>query len=252
MHNETKLMNNKLLLSALLVVLGLCAAGTLLSVINRCTEINTSSSGYLTELESTVWKKLALAGASKTACDEQLSKNRSKNTRVHSTFKNISKETQKLCLEILPAFGINPVTVSFYGAKMPSSAASHGNSIYIDEEKLNTYSIKGKKYIIGHELIHFIYQDMLMDEIIMQKTGLAHSDSFTCPLNEFRRFTEIRADILCAEHGPDYADGYLEYISYWMEKSPAQAPEPTHPSDEERLVLARQMTHSFKNNTTQA
>jgi hypothetical protein len=98
-----------------------------------------------------------------------------------------------------------------------------------------------QKFSIAHELQHFIYQDNSLKRALEKLTRLDNAKlPEDHPINKLSRMLELRADFLASFKGPDYVQGYTEFLAKTLEII-GQGKGITHPKTNLRLAYAEQI-----------
>lgn len=153
--------------------------------------------------------------------------------------KNLSCETISCIESIMKDFNIDPTQLPIVGCNHGSAAAATDEFILVDEEMFNELDLKAKKFVVGHELTHFLHQDHSTNFIVREfakKCNLSEDGQFN-PVNRLFQFQELRADIVSALKGEDYAHGTIHFFNSHIEKQGPESGPPCHPTSSLRLNL---------------
>lgn len=206
-----------------------------------------------TELEK-VWTSFKTIGISKQQYDQALQNNRQKYLRSDYPNGNqpISPETRTFVQGILKEFGIDPKEITLVGWKDISPAGASEKVMYINQEELNKYSDRAKRFVIGHEIQHILHQDNFSRytlELMLNNQVEKMGQQKDHPLCQFNRFKETRADVKTALKGKEWAEGYLEFTKVFHKRA-GNNPGITHPLIQDRIALAQEMVDYMKKQPT--
>lgn len=153
----------------------------------------------------------------------------------------VDPEIITLLETVLRDFKVNPDSISIVPFNHFCPAAGDDCTLFINQELFKKLSPFAQKFSIAHELQHFIYQDNSLKRALEKLTGL---DNATLPqdhpMNKLSRMLELRADILGASAGSDYAQGYKEFVDKTIQII-GQGKGVTHPKSNLRLSYAEQI-----------
>jgi hypothetical protein len=158
----------------------------------------------------------------------------------------ISSQTQDCIKAVCQDFGVDYSQLKITSIKTQTSpAAADDKGLYINDKLLRSFSDKVQKFIIGHELQHYIYKDdshCVAVETML--TGKEHTGPNSLA-NQFSRFVEKRADIMASTKHADYAEGQKEFTAYLL-KIFGDVMAPTHPGNKERLAIAENILSNIQ------
>ena len=131
-----------------------------------------------------------------------------------------------------------------------SIAAGTDSFLFINEREFNKLSTQAQKFIIGHEIQHYLNQDCSTNYVIKRHyrkaLGSLPKDH---TVNKLYRFQEIRSDIKASLQSNEYTQGYVEFTQSLMKKRENSGI--THPKNSLRLSIAQElMTHISNNRLT--
>ena len=152
----------------------------------------------------------------------------------------LSQKTYELVTSILSDFNLSNRQISIKPWKDDSAAAATDTTLFINEKCFNQLQHEAQKFVIGHELQHFLHKDSSTNYVLRRHYKKnTPSDAKDHPLNKFARFHELRADIQSALHGPDYAKGYVLYLETLKDNIGI-----THPKNSLRLAIGRKILNN--------
>jgi hypothetical protein len=216
-----------------------------ISVIDQCSLTNS-----LEKREDDIWDLITTTtGITKEECTQL--KNRQANECIKRVKriaflqkKVLSKKTISLIEELLKQNEIDPISISLLEYNNPESAvAASISSLYINGALLEHYDEDMKKYVIQHEISHLIHEDPAMQyalERLLEKDALASQIK-----TAFSRFCEERADIETFLCGIDFVKGGLTLLEQQANIYGKNTTSSTHPSFEERTLLAKKIGRIF-------
>ena len=210
---------------------------------------------WLTKQEELIWKALSpLIKLTKEQVDAMLNADYLEAACAHLNTvaqkympgKKPSQETIACVREVLHDLGIAQDKITICLWQEISEAASLGTSILINEQALFKLPMKSRKFIIAHELNHYLHHDGEMINLIKQLLlgeGITEKDmqQHDHPINQYRRFIEIRADICASLVSPDYAEGNVLCVQAQLAEDPDYQ-SVDHPTFKERLVVAQDIS----------
>lgn len=209
---------------------------------------------WLTREESTLWQEVQQAiGLSKQDC-EKLKKEWYKDFKYgemqeherETSQKPLSQSIINQVLAILNDFNITAQQLPLRSWKDSSAAAVTDSILFINEKTFSGLPPESQKFVIGHEIQHFLYKDNSTNYVIEQYYKPAQKTlPQNHPVNKLHRFQELRADIISALHGPEYAHGYRLYIQNLAKKGENAGI--THPKNSLRLTVSNNLlrTHNI-------
>jgi len=161
----------------------------------------------------------------------------------YATKEPLSPETINCIQSIMREFKIDPTTVPIVGCNHGSAAAATDEFILVDEKAFNSHTLKVKKFVVGHELIHFLKQDHSTNFFINEYAKKSHfnHNNNNNPINRLSQLHELRADILSSLHGEDYAQGSILFFNEHIEKHGELSGPPCHPTSSLRLQLGNKI-----------
>lgn len=162
------------------------------------------------------------------------------NKRKTKKFAPISHHTISLIYEILMDFSIARQAISlvpFNGQGSPAAADDY--TIYIDEENLATFSDEAQRFVIAHEIAHYIFKDHSLESALSNLVDYKNKVQKKC-MHTFARSTEFRADIHAMLKGEDYTKGAIIFFNELIERY-GDDPCATHPKPSDRLKIAQDM-----------
>jgi hypothetical protein len=137
-------------------------------------------------------------------------------------------------------FNINPTSIKlvpYDGHGSPAAADDY--TMYIDEKNLKTFCPEAQRFVIAHEISHFLNKDNSLESAI---TNLIDTDNKVhnhC-LDSFARSTEFRADMNALQKGPQYTQGAIAFFKELINRY-GDDDSPTHPRPSDRLKIAQDM-----------
>lgn len=201
---------------------------------------------YLKKTEAQVWESLNSLGLNRHVCEEKCKKKiqeygheRAKKSR------DISKSNYDLIKTVLQDFKIDGTQLSIQTWDESSAAGINNNTLFINPKKFDQLSLCSKKFVIGHELQHYIHHDPVMKGIFLDEMpeGAFDNSCAENPLNQFARFKEERADIKTALKSKEYAQGYIEFIQTISRAGDNKGI--THPKHSKRLQIGNAILNTF-------
>ena len=163
------------------------------------------------------------------------------NKRKAKKFGAISQHTIALVHEILADFNINPNSISivpYNGQGSPAAADNY--TIYIDEKNLKTFCPEAQKFVIAHEISHYLFGDHSLESALINLIDPKNKVHKRC-LHTFARSSEFRADINAMLKGAEYAKGGISFFQELLARYGDDTASSTHPRTSERLRIARDM-----------
>jgi hypothetical protein len=156
----------------------------------------------------------------------------------------VSQATQNRIRTILNDFGLAAQQIPIVAWKDNSCAASTDTMLFINEREFCKLSAKSQKFIIGHEIQHYIHKDCSTNYIINRYYKAAQKNlPYQHPVNKLHRFQEIRADIKSALKSSDYAEGYVEFMEKLSKKRENNGI--SHPKNSLRLSTGKQIAQNL-------
>lgn len=202
---------------------------------------------YLEKNESAVWQALETCGIDKCTCqarcDRQVSKYRTKKSKKSRA---ISQENYTLINQVLKDFNIDQNSLNIEPWNDNSAAGINDTTLFINQKKFNQLSYHAKKFVIGHELQHYIHHDPTMKGIFLDIMNKERHDlsSDSDPLNQYARLKEERADIKTALKGKEYAQGYVEFMQKISQTGENKGI--THPKNSKRLAISKSILNGYR------
>ncbi len=136
-----------------------------------------------------------------------------------------------------------------------SPAGADDWTLYIDEERLLSYTKDAQYFILGHELAHITYKDISLRSALGRllskqgKKAKKMTDLYHC-------FQEKRADMLAIVKGEKYKKGSICFLESLQKIKGEGFGPPTHPKLSDRINLAKytrscnNLPFSSQNNAT--
>lgn len=162
----------------------------------------------------------------------------------------LSLQAVSFVQSIMKDFNIDAKQLSVKPCNFGTAAAATDEFIMIDEKALNKLSAKAKKFVVGHELIHYLHKDHSTNFFVKKfakKSGL-NMDDPSNPVNKLFRFQELRADIISSFKNKDYAQGNIVFFNQHIKSYGKKSGPPCHPESSLRLELGTKIA-SILNNT---
>jgi len=155
----------------------------------------------------------------------------------------LSKKTHDTINAILNEFGLSTKELPLAAWKDRSAAGTTDSKLLINEYAFNKLSDEAKKFVIGHEVQHFLHKDTSTRYVVerFSKTGKDLPQDH--PLNKLYRFQEVRADIQAALKGPDYMQGYISFVEQLSKKGENKGI--THPKNSLRLSMGKKLLNNL-------
>lgn len=166
----------------------------------------------------------------------------------------LSSETISSIQSIMKECGISPSQLSIIPCNHGSAAAATDKFILVDQKAFNKLTLNGKKFAIGHELVHFLKKDHSTNFFVRKFAGkhnLNKNDSNN-PINKLFQLQELRADILSSLHGDDYAQGSIIFFNDHILAQGALSGPPCHPTSSLRLKLGTKIAGMLHSDTQKA
>lgn len=156
----------------------------------------------------------------------------------------VSKATHDRITSILSDFGLATDKIPIVAWKDNSAAAATDTMLFVNEREFHKLSSEAQKFIIGHEIQHYLHKDCSTNYVLNRFYKPAQKSlPKEHPVNKFHRFQELRADIKSALKGPDYARGYVQFMEILSKKRENSGI--THPKNSLRLSTGKAMLTSF-------
>lgn len=126
-------------------------------------------------------------------------------------------------------------------AKLHSSdvgwARADDTTLFFNTARIRNRTENARKFIIAHELSHFIHRDVGLRTHMKLYLG-AQEDAHKLLVNKWYQLQELRADIQAAMQGISFAQGYLDF-AHTLDCTSSDDAQDVHPADAKRLALAR-------------
>ncbi len=203
---------------------------------------------WIDEEFAAIWKEIEDSyKISKKNCEEYADKFYDNYLQHITKYKNsfsrlapLKIETIQFTQSIIKNFTIDSKLITIAPFDDGCAAGVDDCYLYISEERLLKRSQLAQKFTIAHELQHFLHKDdslawALKSLIAAAKSANSSTDHLI--LDKLSRMFELRADILAAFFGPEYAQGYREYAQYAL-KTNGIGKGATHPKNTLRLAYA--------------
>ncbi len=156
----------------------------------------------------------------------------------------LSTATQQRVASILADFNLSYIPLVSW--KDSSVASATDSFLFINERAFNKLSPQAQKFIIGHEVQHYIHKDCSTNYVIKRFFRKAlGSLPKEHPVNKLSRFQEIRADVKSSIKNKEYAQGYVEFMQLLMKKRENSGI--THPKNSLRFSIAQELSHNVAN-----
>jgi hypothetical protein len=207
---------------------------------------------WLEQEESSVWKELTTKiNLSYESCNrlknqwyEDYKKGESALIKKEGKDQTISKATHDCINTILQDFGLSTQKIPLVSWVDNSAAAATDTMLFINEREFRKLSYEAQKFIIGHEIQHFLYKDCSTNYVLKRFfKGAQQSLPKEHPINKLSRFQELRADIKSALKGTDYTKGYIEFMEILSKKRENNGI--THPKNSLRLSMGKTLMGNF-------
>lgn len=156
--------------------------------------------------------------------------------KAEKCLQHLSRKTRRIVTGIIKDFDLCPQNIPLLSWNIDSYAAATDSALLINEELFSPLPLCVKKFIIGHELQHYIFKDTSTRYILDEFYKFSELLSKDHPIPELIRFQEIRADIQSALKGEEYLQGYYEFIEIISQEGENEGF--THPKHSVRLAMA--------------
>jgi hypothetical protein len=215
--------------------------------------INTSYTEWLQQEEATIWNelsqkiKLSLHDCQRLKKEwyEDYQKGEKALQQKDGTKEPISKVVQERINTILHDFNISKQQLPVIGWKENFAAAATDNALFINERELCKLPIDAQKFVVGHEIQHFIHKDNSTNYVVERFTKSSTAPlAINHPVNKLSRFHELRADIKAALHGPEYAQGYVTFTEILAKKRENSGI--THPKNSLRFANSKSLFSNLR------
>lgn len=154
----------------------------------------------------------------------------------------ISRETHDTINAIMGDFGISTKELPLLAWKENSAAGTTDTKLLVNERVFNKLSRAAQKFVIAHEIQHFLHKDTSTRYVIERFYKPGKNLTQTHPLNKFYRFQEVRADVQAALKGTEYQQGYIDFIETIAKKGENQGI--THPKHSLRLSMGKKLINN--------
>lgn len=208
---------------------------------------------WLIEEELNLWKELEnTIKLSKDKCqqlkNEWYNDFQQGEQALHKSIENKAKISPHIVQRIeliLKDFGITTQQLPIRQWTDKSAAAATDSALFINEQSFSQLPLKAQKFVIGHEIQHFINKDCSTNYVIERYSNEQHERlSKDHPISKLLRFQELRADIKSGLAGHDYAQGYTLYAEHLTKKGNNIGK--THPKNSLRLTISKNIATSHR------
>lgn len=188
-------------------------------------------------------------GITKETCLQLANKQRPQFVRsLQKKQSRVSSATQKVINNQLSLWNLDPKAIVLVQAPNSDCGASATiQALYIDENYLQKCSQNIQEYLIGHEVVHLVFDDPGIQHAFrtkLKEQGLYSQKQNL--VNKLSRFCERRADTLAFTQGDSHIEGGLSLLNYQKTTYGEHATAPTHPSFNERIALANEVQNLLK------
>ncbi len=200
-------------------------------------------------LMSNTWQQLeASAGITPDDCHEFLCEYGPKfkkdgektNRRRLKQFGPIQNDVVSLIHDVLEDFSIDPQAINlipYDGHGSPAAADDY--NMYIDQENLATFSPEAQRFVIAHEISHYLAKDHSIESALSNLVDYSDKAQKKS-MHTFARSTEFRADINAMLKGDEYTIGAIAFFNELIDRY-GDEPCATHPRPSDRLKIAHDM-----------
>lgn len=155
----------------------------------------------------------------------------------------ISKKTHDTIDAILGDFGLSTKELPLAAWKDKSAAGTTDSKLLVNERTFNRLSDEAKKFVIAHEVQHFLLKDTSTRYVIERFYKPGKELPQDHPINKLYRFQEVRADIQAALKGPAYKQGYISFVEHIAKKGENEGI--THPKNSVRLSMGKKILNNL-------
>ncbi len=155
----------------------------------------------------------------------------------------ISKKTHDTINAIMADFGISTKDLPLLAWKDNSAAGTTDSKLLVNERTFNKLSHQAQKFVIAHEIQHYLHKDTSTRYVIERFYKPAKELPQDHPINKLYRFQEIRADVQAALKGQEYQQGYISFIETITKKGENKGI--THPKNSVRLSMGKKLINNL-------
>lgn len=211
---------------------------------------------WLKQEETTIWAELEKAiGLSLEYCPQFKENNKELYEKSLATMERdyrsneiVSPETIQLIHEVMLDFGIDKNKVTILPWKLGCVASATDKQLFVNELLLNALELKSKKFIIGHELTHYINKDHSTNFFVKNIKPIIEINKVDLNniFNTLKKFQEMRADINSSFKSVEYAQGNISFFNKFIHEN-GDLQSNAHPKSSFRFEVGNRIVSLLNN-----